>query len=177
MVTALVCRKYFKRCGHAANCQCSERRSLNLNVPPTARGYLRNCSEKQKRNHSTRTAKDVCCAWLFCRFPGLLGELLLLLLLLLLRRRRRRRLSFFLPSFLPSFFLFSFFLPSFLPSFFRPSFLFFFFFLFFSEEGTREGHGQSDEHWNSFKGNVGAASERQGGAHIGSSERIDVILK
>ena len=29
----------------------------------------------------------------------------------------------------------------------------------------REGHRQSDEHWNCFKGNVGETSERRGGAH------------
>ena len=26
-------------------------------------------------------------------------------------------------------------------------------------ERTREGHGQSNEHWNCFKGNVGETSE------------------
>ena len=41
---------------------------------------------------------------------------------------------------------------------------------------TREGHRQSDEHWNRFEGNVGETSERQGGAHVGFSERIDTIL-
>ena len=39
-----------------------------------------------------------------------------------------------------------------------------------------EGHCQSDEHWNRFKGNVGGTCERRGGAHIGFSERIDTIL-
>ena len=34
-------------------------------------------------------------------------------------------------------------------------------------ERTREGHHQSDEHWNRFKGNVGETSERRGGAHMG----------
>ena len=29
----------------------------------------------------------------------------------------------------------------------------------------REGHLQSDEHWNHFKGDVGKTSERQGGTH------------
>ena len=42
-----------------------------------------------------------------------------------------------------------------------------------SLERTREGHRQSDEHWNRFKGNVGETSERRGGAHMGFSERID----
>ena len=32
---------------------------------------------------------------------------------------------------------------------------------------------QSDEHWNSFKGDVGETSERRGGAHMGFSERTD----
>ena len=45
-----------------------------------------------------------------------------------------------------------------------------------SFERTREGHRQSDEHWNHFKGNVGDTSERRGGAHMGFSERIDTIL-
>ena len=40
---------------------------------------------------------------------------------------------------------------------------------------TREGHRQSDEHWNCFKGNVGEPSERRGGTHMGFSERIDTI--
>ena len=44
-------------------------------------------------------------------------------------------------------------------------------------ERTREGHRQSNEHWNRFKGNVGETSERRGGAHKGFSERIDTILK
>ena len=43
-------------------------------------------------------------------------------------------------------------------------------------ERTREGHRQSDEHWYSFKGNVGEPSERRGGAHMGFSERIDTLL-
>ena len=43
-------------------------------------------------------------------------------------------------------------------------------------ERTREGHRQSDEHWNRFKDNAGENSERQGGAHMGFSERIDTIL-
>ena len=38
---------------------------------------------------------------------------------------------------------------------------------------AREGHRQSDEYWNCFKGNVGETSERRGGAHMGFSERID----
>ena len=41
---------------------------------------------------------------------------------------------------------------------------------------TREGHCQSGEHWNRFKGNVGETSERRGAAHMGFSERIDTIL-
>ena len=43
-------------------------------------------------------------------------------------------------------------------------------------EKAREGHRQSDEQENYFKGNVGGTSERRGGAHMGSSERIDTIL-
>ena len=45
-------------------------------------------------------------------------------------------------------------------------------------ERTREGHRQSDEHWNRFKGNVGETSERQGRAltTIGFSEWIDTVL-
>ena len=41
----------------------------------------------------------------------------------------------------------------------------------------REGHRQSDKHWNRFKGNVGRTSERRGGAHMGFSERLDTLLK
>ena len=41
---------------------------------------------------------------------------------------------------------------------------------------TREGHHQSDGHWNCFKGDVGETSESQGGVHMGFSERIDTIL-
>ena len=41
---------------------------------------------------------------------------------------------------------------------------------------TREGHRQSDEHWNRFKGDAGETSERRGGAHMGFSERRDTIL-
>ena len=40
----------------------------------------------------------------------------------------------------------------------------------------QEGHQQSNEHWKCFKGNVGETSERWGGAHMGFSERIDIIL-
>ena len=29
-------------------------------------------------------------------------------------------------------------------------------------ERTREGHHQSDEHWNHFKGDIGETSERRG---------------
>ena len=39
---------------------------------------------------------------------------------------------------------------------------------------TREGHRQSDEHWNRFKGNAGETSERRG--NVGFSEGIDTIL-
>ena len=42
---------------------------------------------------------------------------------------------------------------------------------------TREGHRQSDEHWNCFKGKVSKeTSQRRGGEHMGFSERIDTIL-
>ena len=41
---------------------------------------------------------------------------------------------------------------------------------------TRERHRQSDEHWNRFKGHVGETSERRGGAHMGFSERMGVLL-
>ena len=43
-------------------------------------------------------------------------------------------------------------------------------------ERTREGHRQSDEHGNRFKGNVGETSERRGGAYMGFSERIETIF-
>ena len=44
-------------------------------------------------------------------------------------------------------------------------------------ERTREGHRQSDEHWNCLKGDVGETSERWRGQHvIGLSGRIDTIL-
>ena len=43
-------------------------------------------------------------------------------------------------------------------------------------ERTREGHRQSDEHWNRFKGNLGETSERRDGAHMDFSEGIDTIL-
>ena len=43
-------------------------------------------------------------------------------------------------------------------------------------ERMREGHHQSDENWNSFKGDIGETSERLGGMHMGFSERIDTIL-
>ena len=39
-----------------------------------------------------------------------------------------------------------------------------------------QGHRQLDEHWNRFKGKVGETSERQGGAHMGFSKRIDTTL-
>ena len=43
-------------------------------------------------------------------------------------------------------------------------------------ERTREGHRQSDEHWNRLKGNVGETSERRSGAHMGSFERVETTL-
>ena len=43
-------------------------------------------------------------------------------------------------------------------------------------ERMREGHHQSDEHWDRFKGNAGETVERWGGAHMGFSECIDTIL-
>ena len=47
-------------------------------------------------------------------------------------------------------------------------------------ERTREGHSQSDEHWNCFKGNVGETSKRRNYAQIpiimGFSEGIYTIL-
>ena len=39
-----------------------------------------------------------------------------------------------------------------------------------------EGHRQSDEHENCFKGDVGETSERRVGAQTGFSERLDTIL-
>ena len=33
-------------------------------------------------------------------------------------------------------------------------------------ERMREGHRQSEEHWNRFKGDVGETSERRGGVPI-----------
>ena len=33
-------------------------------------------------------------------------------------------------------------------------------------ERTREGHRQSDEHWNRFKGDVGETSDRRDGEHM-----------
>ena len=44
-------------------------------------------------------------------------------------------------------------------------------------ERMREGHRQSDEHWDCFKGNVGKTAERQGGAHtfMGFFEHIGII--
>ena len=44
-------------------------------------------------------------------------------------------------------------------------------------ERMREGHQESDEHWNRFKGNIGKTSEKLGGAHImGFSKCIDTVL-
>ena len=40
----------------------------------------------------------------------------------------------------------------------------------------RDGHRQSDEHWNRFKGNFGETPERRGGELMGFSERIDTTL-
>ena len=47
-----------------------------------------------------------------------------------------------------------------------------------SFQRTREGHRQSDEHWNCFKGDVEESCERRDGAHnfVGFSDRIDTIL-
>ena len=45
-----------------------------------------------------------------------------------------------------------------------------------SFERTREGHRQSDEHWNCFTDNTRETSERRGGAHMGFSETIDTTL-
>ena len=41
---------------------------------------------------------------------------------------------------------------------------------------TREGHRQSHEHWNRFKGDIGETSERRGGAPMSFSEHINTIL-
>ena len=43
-------------------------------------------------------------------------------------------------------------------------------------ERTKKGYHESDEHWNHCKGNVGEASERQGGTHVSFSKCIDTIL-
>ena len=43
-------------------------------------------------------------------------------------------------------------------------------------ERMREGHRQSDEHWNRFKGNAGETSERLGELILGFYESIDTIL-
>ena len=43
-------------------------------------------------------------------------------------------------------------------------------------ERKREGHRQTDKHWNCFKGSVWETSERQGGAHMGFPACIDIIL-
>ena len=43
-------------------------------------------------------------------------------------------------------------------------------------ERTREGHRQSDKHWSHFKGDIAETSERQGGVHMGFSERMDTIF-
>ena len=41
---------------------------------------------------------------------------------------------------------------------------------------AKEGHRQSNEHWNRFKGDVGEISERWGGARTGFFERTDTNL-
>ena len=43
-------------------------------------------------------------------------------------------------------------------------------------EWVREGHCQSDEHLNCFKGKVGETSERPDGTHTGFSKHRDTIL-
>ena len=43
-------------------------------------------------------------------------------------------------------------------------------------ERTREGHCQSDKHWNCFRGNGGETSERWGGGYGGFSEPKDTTL-
>ena len=43
-------------------------------------------------------------------------------------------------------------------------------------ERMTEGHHQSDEHWNCFKGNFGETSERRDGAHMCFHEHVDTIL-
>lgn len=41
---------------------------------------------------------------------------------------------------------------------------------------TREGHRQSEDHWNRFKGYGGETAERWSGLHLGFSKRINTIL-
>ena len=41
---------------------------------------------------------------------------------------------------------------------------------------TKKGHHQSDKHCNCFKGNTEETSQSQGGAHMGLSEHLDIIL-
>ena len=48
--------------------------------------------------------------------------------------------------------------------------------IFLEFERTREGHRQSDEHWNRFKGIAGELSGRRGGVHMDFPERVDTIL-
>ena len=43
-------------------------------------------------------------------------------------------------------------------------------------ERMREGHRESDKHWNHFKGNIRETSERWDGVHMGFSECIDTFL-
>ena len=41
---------------------------------------------------------------------------------------------------------------------------------------SKEGHHQSDEQWNSLKGNIGKTSDSRNGAHTGFPQRIDTIM-
>ena len=43
-------------------------------------------------------------------------------------------------------------------------------------ERMRKGHRQSDEHWNCSNGNVEETYGKRGGAHMGFSEHMDIIL-
>ena len=45
-----------------------------------------------------------------------------------------------------------------------------------SLKGRERTISQSDKNWNCFKGNTGETSERQGGVHVGFTERIDIVL-
>ena len=46
----------------------------------------------------------------------------------------------------------------------------------FPFDRTRDGHRQSDEKWNRFKGNVGGTSERRGGAHSYPSAKLSECI-